>query len=82
MAATITNDVTLTIAFSDATSRNIKFSGVENNALMGIKSKVKAMNANFPPEVATTFVSAIGAPSTMISKAIITSTSREVIYNG
>lgn len=82
MAATLTNDVTLTIAFADATSRNIKLSGVDSDNLMAVKSKVRALNANFPPEVATTFVSAIGAQATMISKAVITSTSREVIYNG
>lgn len=82
MAAVITNDVTITLAFADATTRNIKFSGVDDEELMDIPDKVIAINANFPPTVATTFVSAIGAHSTMITKAVITSTSEEVIYSG
>lgn len=76
-----TNDVTITIAFADATTRNIKFSGVESSELLNVKTKVKAINANFPPAVATTFVSSIGAQSTMITKAVITSTTEEVIYS-
>lgn len=81
MAAVTTNDVTITIAFADATTRNIKFSGVDGEALLDVSDKVIAINANFPPSVATTFVSAIGAHSTMITKAVITSTTEDVIYS-
>lgn len=82
MAVERTNSVAITLAFEDATSRTIRFNGVEDAALNAVKSRVKQLNEDFPPEVSTTFVSAIGAESTMISKVIITSTQKEVIYSG
>lgn len=76
-----TISVIITLAFSDATTRNIKFNGVDQAALAGMKAKVKAINANMPAAFSTTFVSVIGAPCTMISRLQSVITTEEVIYS-
>lgn len=81
MAAEVNYSVAITLAFLDATTRTIKFNGVEETELNNIKSRVKAINANYPTNMAKTFISSIGAQSNMISKAVITRTQEEVIYN-
>lgn len=72
--------VVLTLAFSDATTRNVTFNGVAATAINNIKPKILTINANMPPTFAATFISKIGAPCTMISKAKITQVTEEVIY--
>lgn len=78
-----TYQVILTLAFQDATSRNFKFNGVDEEAVSygNVKNKVKAINANMPPEFAMTFVSNSGSPCIMISAAQIIAIQEEVIYN-
>lgn len=76
-----TISVIITLAFNDATSRNMTFRGVDREALANIANKVKALNANMPPAFATTFVSAMGASCTMISKLQSVETVEEVIYS-
>lgn len=76
-----TISVIITLAFSDATTRNIRFNGVEKTEeFYSMADKVKALNANMPPAFANTFVSAMGAPCTMISKLQSVETTEEVIY--
>ena len=72
--------VQLTLVYSDATTRNLTFNGVEEEAIPDVKEKVQAINANMPAVVAATFVSANGAPVTMIRSAKIITTQEEVIY--
>lgn len=81
MAVETTKAVKLTLAFKDATSRILTFNGVDDEALPQVKAKVKALNANMPPALATTFVSTIGAQLIAISKAQIIITEEEVIYS-
>lgn len=76
-----TNNVTITIAFLDATSRKITFRGVDDTEIPNIKTRVKAINAAYPQNMAKTFVSAIGAQSTMISEVLISQITEEVIYS-
>ena len=71
--------VKLKLAYSDATSQTITFNDVGDAS--GVKSKVKAINANMPAAFAYTFISKGGAPCTMISQAQIVVTSEEVVYN-
>lgn len=72
--------VQLTLVYSDATTRNLTFNGVDSTATGSVKAKVKAINANMPAVVSATFVSANGAPVTMIRSAKIITTQEEVIY--
>lgn len=81
MNETTTISVILTLAFADATSRNMKFNGVDQEASYNVKSKVLAINANMPAAFKTTFVSDNGAECTMISKAQKVVTREEVIYS-
>lgn len=80
-----TRMVQLKFAYGDATNRTIKFTGVEQTAFPDVKSKVKAINASLEagtaPTFAQTFVSAIGAPVTMISEAKLITQTEEVIYS-
>lgn len=76
-----TNNVAITIAFLDATSRKITFRGVDDAEIPNIKARVKAINAAYPQDMAKTFVSSIGAQSTMISDVTISRITEEVIYS-
>lgn len=76
-----TFSVTITLAFNDATTRNIKFNGVDpETAFPDAVNKVKALNANMPTAFAQTFVSVNGAPCVMISKLQSVESTEEVIY--
>lgn len=81
MAVTTTKQVILTLAFKDATSRNFKFTGVDNEALPDVKDKILAINADMPSTFATTFVSNGGASCVMIRAAQIITINEEVIYS-
>ena len=73
--------VIITLAYSDASTRNFKFNGVDYDALSGMKAKVLAINANMPAAFKTTFVSETGAECTMITKLQHVETTEEVIYS-
>lgn len=79
------NTVQIKIAYADATSRTIKFSGVEGPNLPDVKDKIIALNSSLTggtaPTFANTFVSAIGAEAVMISNAKIIRQQEEVIYS-
>ena len=77
----VTRQAVLTLAFRDATDRKFKFNGIEASAVVGIKSKVLAINANMPEYFAQTFVSDNGSPCIMISGAQVIETEEEVIYS-
>ena len=79
--STTVRSVKLKLAYSDATTQTITFNDVDSGELPGVKSKVKAINANMPAAFAYTFISKGGAPCTMISQAQIVVTTEEVIYN-
>ena len=72
--------VIVTLAFADATTRNFKFNGVEQEALNNVKAKVLTINANMPANFKTTFISENGAECVMISKLQSVRTVEEVIY--
>lgn len=77
-----TCSVVLTLVFqNDSSSRNVTLKGVDVEALMGVKSKVKALNANMPASFAQTFTSATGKPCVAISRAQIIQVEEEVIYS-
>lgn len=77
----VTRQAVLTLAFRDATDRNFKFNGIDASAVVGIKNKVLAINANMPEYFAQTFVSDNGSPCIMISGAQVIETEEEVIYS-
>ena len=79
--STTVRSVKLKLAYSDATSQTVTFNDVDSGELPGVKSKVKAINANMPAAFAYTFISKGGAPCTMISQAQIVVTTEEVVYN-
>ena len=76
--------VQLKFAYGDATSRTIKFNGVDSSALPDVKDKVKAINMGILeeslPAFTETFVSSTGAPVAMISEAKIIAQTSEIIY--
>ncbi len=76
-----TFSVIITLAFADATTRNIKFNGVDKEIFPEPVLKVKALNAAMPASFAQTFISANGAPCTMISRLQSVETTEEVIYH-
>lgn len=82
-----TNTATLTLEYTDATSRNVTFTDVDNNAIGQIKARAIALNATIADSVQgaayrETFISDNGAPINRISKAKYTITEEEVIYRG
>lgn len=82
-----TNSASLTLEYSDATSRNITFNDVDAAALGNIKARAMALNTTLADSVQgaayhETFISDNGAPITRISKAKYTVTEESVIYRG
>lgn len=82
-----TNSIGLTFEYDDGTTRNYTFTGMDNNALMSLKSQVVSMNTTLADSVAgaayhETFISDAGAPVKRISNAKYTVTEEQVIYNG
>lgn len=87
MATTTTNSATLTMEYTDASTRNITFSNVATSALGNIKERVLDLNDKISDSVTgaaykDTFTSDDGAPIRRISKAKYTTTTEEVIYSG
>lgn len=82
-----TNAATLTLEYTDATTRNLTFNDVETSALATIKARAIALNTTLADSVAgaayhETFISDDGAPIKKISKAKYTVTEETVIYRG
>lgn len=82
-----TNTATLTLEYTDATTRNVTFTDVASAALGGIKAKAIALNATIADSVTgaaytETFISDEGNPIKRISKAKYTVTEETVIYRG
>lgn len=71
----------LTLAFGDSTSRNFKFTGIDQITPATLRNRIKAINANVPANFANTFVSDTGAQCVMISSATVINVEEEVIYN-
>lgn len=77
------NNVIVTLAYEDGTTRNYTFEGVENADLASVKEKILAINANANGEYANfyqTFVSDEGEPFSMIESAKIVTVEEETIY--
>lgn len=82
-----TNSATLTLEYTDATTRNITFNDVDSSALGNIKARAIALNTTLADSVTgaayhETFISDDGAPIKKISKAKYTVTEEQVIYRG
>lgn len=75
------NNVMLTMAYEDATTRNVTFQDVDAENLANVASKVKAINDNMSTNFKGTFVSNDGAAVMKISKAQVIQTTEEVIYS-
>ena len=83
--SSLTNNVVLTLLFEDDSTRNITFEGVDEDDLIDVKSKIRAINANANNEYANfyqTFISDDGEPVLKIESAKIVSIEEEVIYSG
>lgn len=83
----VTNSATLTLEYTDGTTRNLTFADVPTAALTGIKSRAIALNATIADTVTgaaytDTFISDDGAPISRIKGAKYTVTEETVIYNG
>lgn len=83
--STVTNGVGLTFEYTDGTTRNYNFTGMNQGALENLKGNVLTMNATLADSVAgaayhETFISDDGAPVKKISKAKYTVTEEQVIY--
>ena len=81
-AAETTNSVNITLSYEDASTRTVKFTGVNASALGNVGARVRAINNNMPANFKNTFVSSTGAKVMQIGKAQIVSETKEVIYNG
>lgn len=80
-----TNNVIVTLLYSDNTRRNITFEDVADENIMNVKAKIKAINANANNEYENfykTFVSDDGEPVTKIESCKIVVIEEEVIYSG
>ena len=83
----VTNSASLTLEYTDATTRTVTFSDVSTAALGNIKANAMALNTTLADSVAgaayhETFISDDGAPIRKISKAKYTTTEETVIYRG
>ena len=83
----VTNTATLTLEYTDATTRNVTFNDVATSALANIKANAMTLNTTLADSVAgaayhETFISDDGAPIKKISKAKYTVTEETVIYRG
>lgn len=82
-----TNSATLTLEYTDASTRNVTFNDVADSALPTIKARVLALNSTIADTTAgaayrETFISDDGAPINRISKAKYSVTEETVIYRG
>ena len=83
----VTNSATLTLEYTDATTRTVTFNDVATSALANIKANAMTLNTTLADSVAgaayhETFISDNGAPIKKISKAKYTVTEETVIYRG
>ena len=79
------NNVVVTLLYSDDSTRNYTFENVPDAALSAVKAKINAINANAGNEYANfyqTFISDDGEAVSRISAAKIVQIEEEVIYNG
>lgn len=82
-----TNSATLTLEYSDMSTRNVTFTDITDSALGTIKARVLDLNDTIADSVQgaayrETFISNDGAPITKIKAAKYTVTEESVIYNG
>lgn len=94
MAATTVNAVRLKMLYEDGGERTYTFDDVTTDALVNVKSKVQAINAELADSTSTigaalkeTFVNDndednVLAPITKITAANYTTTETDVIYDG
>ena len=81
----IKNNVTVTLLYSDDSTRNYTFENVAAVDLPNVKDVVLAINKNQNSQYAafySTFISNEGASVTGIDAAMIVSIEEEVLYNG
>lgn len=79
------NEVQVTMKFSDDTEKTFSLPDVAENDLQYVATRVKAVNNGTATNVADlrqTFVSNAGASFASIAAAKIIRTTEEVIYNG
>lgn len=79
------NEVQVTMRFSDDTDKTFSLPDVAENDLQYVATRVKALNNGTATNVAdfrATFVSNAGASFASIAAAKIIRTTEEVIYNG
>lgn len=85
-----TTDLTLTLVYEDATSRNVTLTDLPSSATPStVASKAITFNQSLADTTSSaraayreTFISDNGAPIVSISKATHTTTEETVIYNG
>lgn len=87
MASTTTNAATITMEYTDKSTRNITFNDVTDSALSTFKGRVLNFNNTLTDSVQAapykeTFISDDGYPIARISKAKYTVTEEQVIYRG
>lgn len=75
------NNVMLTFAYEDASTRNITFKDVDASENRYIAARVKAVNDNMSANFKGTFISDNGAAVSKISKAQVIRTEETVIYS-
>ena len=81
----IKNNVTVTLLYSDDSTRNYTFENVAAVDLPNVKDVIKAINKTQDSQYAacySTFISNEGASVTGIDAAKIVSIEEEVLYNG
>ncbi|MBR6439033.1 MAG: hypothetical protein IKS65_07625 [Bacteroidales bacterium] len=82
--STLKNNVTVTLLYTDATTRNYTFENVAAVDLPNVKGIVKAINKNENNQYAafySTFISPDGAAVEKIEAARIVSIEEEVLYS-
>lgn len=87
VTTTTTNAIGLTFEYTDATTRNYTFTGMDATALANLKANVLNFNTTVADTTTgtpykETFISDDGAPIKRISKAKYSVTEEQVIYRG
>lgn len=76
-----TNTAKVTLGFDDSTTDYFTIENVDDEDLADIGTKAKALNANYPNDLKTLFVSTGGASSTRIAAVSYTETTEEVLFD-
>lgn len=79
------NNVIVTLLYEDDTTRTYTFENVQNDAIMTVKAKILAVNANSDGEYDNfyqIFVSDDGEAVTKIESCKIVSVEEEILYEG